>query len=130
MGNLSKNQIDTLQNIMQEALARLVDETQDEMDYTLKQSYVDVGGDGDAGDEAVADTLVDTDNAIIGLHLQEASDLNAALDRIKAGVYGVCIDCNNDIDYERLCAYPTAKRCIECQRLHEKTFASAPTPSL
>jgi DnaK suppressor protein len=129
MGNLSKQQIDTLQGVMQEELARLVEETQDKMDPELKENYIDVGGDGDTGDEAVADTLVDTDNAIIGMHLQEVNDLNAALDRIQAGVYGVCIQCSSDIGYERLSAYPTAKRCIRCQRLHEKTFASEPTSS-
>jgi DnaK suppressor protein len=117
MGNLSKQQIETLQDLMQDELVRLLDETQDEMDPELKESYVDNGGDGDSGDEAVADTLVDTDNALIGLHLQEVNDINAALDRI---------DCGNDIGYERLSAYPTAKRCISCQRLHEKTYASEP----
>jgi DnaK suppressor protein len=126
MGNLSKQQIETLQDLMQDELVRLLDETQDEMDPELKESYVDNGGDGDSGDEAVADTLVDTDNALIGLHLQEVNDINAALDRIDAEVYGVCTDCGNDIGYERLSAYPTAKRCISCQRLHEKTYASEP----
>jgi DnaK suppressor protein len=130
MSNLSAKQIGELQAKMQVELARLIDETQDEMNPELKESYVDVGGDGDAGDEAFADTIVDIDNAVIGLHLQEASDLNAALDRVKAGVYGVCIDCSNDIGFERLNAYTTAKRCIGCQRKHEKMFASEPIFSL
>ena len=129
MSNITKKQIDELQAAMLTELAQLVDETQHEMDPALKANYLDVGGDGDAGDEAVADTLVDTDNAMIGLHLQKVSDLNAALDRIKAGVYGVCIDCSDEIAYERLCAYSTAKRCIRCQRLHDKTFASEPKSS-
>jgi DnaK suppressor protein len=123
MPNLTKNQIDKLQGVMLAELARLVDETQDEMDPELKESYLDVGGDGDAGDEAAAAAIVDTDNAIIGMHLQNARDLNAALDRIQTGVYGVCIDCGDDIGSKRLSAYPTAKRCIRCQHLHEKTFA-------
>ena len=124
MSNISKIQIDELQGVMEAQLALLVDETQDEMNPELKENYVDVGGDGDAGDEAAADTIIDIDNAVIGLHLQEISDLNAALDRIQAGVYGVCLDCGDDIDFERLSAYPSAKRCTQCQRLHEKTFAS------
>ncbi len=130
MTNITKNQIDTLQGIMEMELARLVDETQDEMDPELKANINDIdGGAADVDDEAVADTLVDIDNAIIGLHLQNARDLNAALDRIQAGVYGICIDCSDDIGFERLSAYPTAKRCIKCQSLHEKTFASEPTSS-
>ena len=78
------------------------------MNPELKENYVDVGGDGDAGDEAAADTIIDIDNAVIGLHLQEISDLNAALNRIQEGVYGVCLDCGDDIDFERLSAYPSA----------------------
>ena len=130
MSNISKNQVDELQGVMEAELAQLVDETQDKMNPELKANYLDIGGDGDTGDEAVADTIVDIDNAVIGLHLQKVTDLNAALDRIQAGVYGVCIDCGSDIGFERLSAYPTAKRCIRCQHLREKTFASKPKSNL
>ena len=130
MSNISKNQVDELKGVMEAELAQLVDEMQDEMNPELKANYVDVGGDGDTGDEAVADTIVDIDNAVIGLHLQKVTDLNAALNRIKAGVYGACIDCGSDIGFERLSAYPTAKRCIRCQHLREKTFASKPKSNL
>jgi DnaK suppressor protein len=123
MSNLSKNQIDTLRDLMGLGLARLVDETRSEMNLELKTHYIDIDGDV-ADDEIAADVIVDIDNAIIGLHLQKARDLNAALDRIELGIYGTCIDCNGNIDSERLYAHPTAKRCIRCQRLHEKTFAS------
>lgn len=129
MPKITKGQIDGLQTDMLAKLAQLVDKTQLEMNPELKANYLDVGGDGDTGDEAAADTIVDIDNAVIGLHLQNARDLNAALDRIQAGTYGVCIDCSDDIGFERLVAFPTAKRCIRCQQLHEKTFASEPKSS-
>ena len=125
MTNISNNQIDALKKTMEAELAQLVSETRNEMDPASKPSYVDVGGDGNAADEAVADTIVDTDNAVIGLHLQKAKDLNAALDRIQAGAYGICIDCNDSIGFERLLAYPTAKRCISCQQLHEKLYSKS-----
>ena len=128
MSKISSKQIEVLRNAMEAELAKLVIETQDEMNPKLKTNYVDIDGDV-ADDEAIADTIVETDNAIIGLHLQNARDLNAALDRIQTGVYGVCTDCSADIAYKRLSAYPTAKRCIKCQSLHEKTFASEPTSS-
>jgi DnaK suppressor protein len=123
MSNITKNKMHKLQKIMEIELARLINETQDEMNPELKTNFIDIDGDV-ADDERVADVIVDTDNAVIGMHLQEVNDLNAALDRIQTGVYGGCIDCGDDIAYERLSAYPTAKRCIKCQRLHEKTFAS------
>lgn len=121
MSNISKNQIDSLRVLMEEEFARLVDETRDEMNPELKTHYIDIDGDV-ADDEAIADIIVDTDNAIIGLHLQNMRDLSAALDRMQAGVYGDCIDCGENIVFERLVAFPTAKRCIRCQRLHEKTL--------
>lgn len=127
---ISHMQIEVLRRIMEAELAQLVNETQDEMDVEKKESYADIDGDvGDTADEAFADTIVDIDNAIIGLHLQKARDLNAALDRVQMKIYGVCVDCNGDIGFERLIAYPTAKRCINCQSLHEKTFVSEPTSS-
>lgn len=130
MPNISKSQIDELKRVMEAELAQLISKTQDEMDPESKPSYIDVGGDGNAGDEAAADTIVDTDNAVIGLHLEKAIDLNAALDRIQSGVYGVCIDCGESNSYERMSAYPTAKRCVSCQYMREKMFASAPKSSL
>ena len=123
MSNITKSQFDELQKVMEAELARLVDETQDEMNPALKTSFIDIDGDI-ADDEAVADTIVDTDNAIIGLYLRNARDLNAALDHIQTGVYGMCVDCGDDIGFERLVTYPTAKRCIKCQRQHEKTYAT------
>jgi DnaK suppressor protein len=129
MSSISTKQIESLRNVMEAELARLVHETQDEMNPALKTNFIDIDGDV-AGDEAVADTIIDTDNAIIGIHLQNARDLNAALDRIQTGVYGICLDCGDDIAYERLSAYPTAERCIRCQYLHEKTYASEPKPSI
>jgi RNA polymerase-binding transcription factor DksA len=95
------------------------------------EPYADLsGGVNDPGDDATADQIVDLDNAMIGMELSELRDIAAARERMKNGRYGVCIDCQQEIDFERLGAYPTAKRCARCQGLHERTFASAPHPTL
>lgn len=49
----------------------------------------------------------------------ELGDIDAALERIRAGTYGICTDCSVSIPPARLSAYPTAKRCIDCQSLSE-----------
>ena len=47
------------------------------------------------------------------------------------GAYGKCVDCGDAITYERLDAYPTAKRCITCQSRHENRRGGRDaTPSL
>ncbi len=45
----------------------------------------------------------------------ELSMVDAALRRIEAGVYGLCIDCGVEIPAARLHAAPEAMRCISCQ---------------
>ena len=39
--------------------------------------------------------------------------INAALERIKAGKYGICAECGKPIDEKRLEAYPAAKNCVK-----------------
>jgi RNA polymerase-binding transcription factor DksA len=41
--------------------------------------------------------------------------LDAALERQRAGTYGVCVDCGGPIGEERLAARPAALRCIGCE---------------
>ena len=50
----------------------------------------------------------------------ELGDLEAALERLDAGTYGHCTDCGVNIPPARLNAYPTAKRCIDCQTVAEQ----------
>jgi len=42
-------------------------------------------------------------------------DVRAALQRIDAGGFGICIDCESPISPKRLEAVPWASRCIQCQ---------------
>lgn len=55
---------------------------------------------------------------------QQLVEVEAALSRIGAGTYGVCEDCHEKIDAERLRALPRARRCLACQRRAE--LASRP----
>jgi len=43
-----------------------------------------------------------------------------ALTQIKLGKYGVCEDCGNLIDTDRLVIYPEATRCVSCEKKREK----------
>lgn len=47
---------------------------------------------------------------------EEIQQIEIALKRFEAGVYGVCIDCEDEIPLARLRAVPAALRCIECAR--------------
>lgn len=77
---------------------------------------------GDVGD-AVFERGKDValrDNAHVLLE-----EVEAALDKMARGTYGVCEKCGRPIDEERLEALPWATHCIDCQRLDE---VADPTP--
>ncbi|HZS65985.1 MAG TPA: TraR/DksA family transcriptional regulator [Burkholderiales bacterium] len=96
-----------------------------------EQPYAEHAGPApDAGDESVATLIADLEQADMTRDLDEFRALEAARDRIQHGGYGECIDCGNDIGYERLKAFPSALRCVRCQDRHEKTYGGNPKPSL
>ncbi|MEO7108319.1 MAG: TraR/DksA family transcriptional regulator [Rhodoferax sp.] len=53
--------------------------------------------------------------------LAELADIDAALARIAADVYGDCTDCGAHIPSARLHASPEASRCIHCQEKQERS---------
>ncbi len=57
---------------------------------------------------------------------QHWMDIQAALEKIENGTYGICESCGEEISTARLEAYPTAKLCVNCQRDHEVRTAGRP----
>jgi DnaK suppressor protein len=52
---------------------------------------------------------------VIGTEAQATiNDIDAALSRIAQGSYGICSDCGESIDGDRLSILPEAIRCINC----------------
>jgi RNA polymerase-binding protein DksA len=78
---------------------------------------------------ATADNhLADTASATLGREIdytlgdnaeQVISEIDAALQRIESGDYGVCESCGREIPRERLEANPWASLCIDCKRKAE-----------
>jgi RNA polymerase-binding transcription factor len=43
-----------------------------------------------------------------------------AIDRLKTGVYGLCVACHDEVEQKRLEAVPWARHCIDCQEKQEQ----------
>lgn len=71
---------------------------------------------GDVGTE-VADN--DREIAILEAGAGQREQVLAALARLDAGTYGVCVDCGRPIPDERLEARPEVARCLEDQQKAE-----------
>ena len=74
----------------------------------------------DPGDRAASETNDVRDLRIRDRERKMISKLKEALDRIEAGVYGICEECEENIDLERLKARPVTTLCIECKQRQEE----------
>jgi DnaK suppressor protein len=62
---------------------------------------------------------------------KQVAMIDAALARIDAGEYGVCVDCGVDIEPRRLQALPFALLCTDCATRRERgTMAELQGPTL
>jgi len=131
MASPTRKQVDLLQRTMIEHRKTLLDSTHDELARWTEHPIGDIAGEvADVGDDSVASLMTDLDHAEVQRRVDAVRDIDAALERIKSGEYGVCADCGTEIEFDRLSAFPTAKRCVDCQRRHEKTYAHGDTPTL
>lgn len=77
-----------------------------------------------AQEERTAYTLVE-----LAAHDDRAiREIDAAVARLEDGNYGTCAECGVDIPIARLRAFPSARRCVECQRDAEKERAAYARP--
>lgn len=112
-------------SVRQEELRCAIDE---ELIHENREDYTDIIGEvRDTGDEAFADMIADLNIASLNKLLEEFQDIDATISRIRQGTFGICTDCDDNIDVARLLAYPTAKRCIRCQQRRETAYADATT---
>jgi DnaK suppressor protein len=51
---------------------------------------------------------------------RQVAKIDAALARIKAGTFGVCLDCEEEIEPKRLLAQPASTSCLSCGEKREK----------
>ena len=131
MTQLTQTELEQLAAQLDRDYTALLDQVRRELVASDEQHFQDLAGRvHDQGEESVADMLADLGATMIDRHINEIRDIEAAKRRIKEGTYSTCADCGADIGLARLKAYPTARRYIECQGVHEKMHSQAGHPSL
>jgi DnaK suppressor protein len=131
MKHLTEQQIEELTLRLTDRTRFLAGRVREELAASDTQHYRDLAGSvTDTADEALASALVDVDTEIIDRHVIELRDIEAARNRMKEKTYGICIDCGDAVAYERLAAYPTAKRCVRCQQQRERAYEQPGRPTL
>lgn len=125
MSRLSAQQIQYLTEMMDERFAREMEEISAVAARSRDERAQErlAGRPADQLDAALAEMALAADYAVVVQDVQDVRDIIAARRRLASGEYGICSVCGKDIGYRRLQAYPTAKRCIDCQRLYENQKA-------
>jgi DnaK suppressor protein len=94
-----------------EELKKIAKPTADPQNYETQ--IEDIGTDED-------ENATEVENYVDDLALEQnlesqLRDVDAALEKMAKGTYGICENCNQEIDVERLRAYPAARVCIKCK---------------
>jgi DnaK suppressor protein len=89
-------------------------------DLSLLKSLETSGDVVDVALDAVQDEI---SSKLAEVESRELANIEVALERMRAGKYGLCEICNGKIPLARLNALPYATSCIECQRASETAGA-------
>lgn len=93
---------------------------------TLSRSLKDQSGDLSGYSLHIADAASDSYDrefklSLASMEQNTLNDINAALDKLESGEYGICEGCDHPIDEARLEAVPYARLCLRCKERQEKS---------
>ena len=124
----------TLTSVQIDDLKQLLEERERALKATLSAElhiedpdYLSITARQDS-DWTTADVDADTLIASAERHSTALADTMAALEKIADGRYGVCETCGEAVGYARLLAYPSARRCLACQKSEEARSGVNPIP--
>lgn len=92
----------------------------EELERSIGQKGILTGGQGTDGHGDFADRSAAASEEEISIQLKQTDAkllraIEDALQRVEAGTYGNCIDCDEEISSARLKAVPWTKVCISCK---------------
>lgn len=115
--SITPEQINDLQWLLNQRYALLSTQVESEL-HSDGATEVSITTPSDA-DWTTADQDSSDQIARVARDAHELESIEAALANVRKGTYGICVDCGNFIDYARLVAHPTARRCLSCQETFE-----------
>ncbi len=123
MANFTEGQLIQLKAALHKRYLGLQKEIRNELAHTQDISDAELAG-------YVNNIPDDIDTALVDRQINEMRELEMSMKYLSELEFGDCIDCGNEIGFERLLVYPSAQRCIQCQVRYEKAFPQESNPSL
>ncbi len=105
-----------------ERLRKALESKKEELTIRLERIHANLRRGYEADSKERAKQLEDNEvvDALGNEAREELAKISAALRRMDAGEYGICVECGLEINAGRLEAYPYAEECIECAEFDER----------
>jgi RNA polymerase-binding protein DksA len=121
---LNKDELKYFERLLNEKKETLLQEQSYLEDNALRLNSKDGAGDLSSHAYHLADHATETQDREQAFHLASREGkflyyIEEALDRVRAGTFGICRKCGTLIPKARLEAVPTAKMCINCKSQQE-----------
>jgi len=114
--------LDALKAVLVDERDQLLEEIA-EYEREDQETLSDVSGENNyrdhMADQGSATFARELDMTLEGNAREILSQIDAALERMEAGTYGICKRCGAEIPVERLEAVPAAELCITCKEWEE-----------
>lgn len=117
---LREERLATLKELLKDQKRRIWNELREELFRKVGEelhSQFEISQ--DIGDQGLVDTLEDMGLTVADIRRQELSMMDEAVGKLERGTYGICEECGNEINEERLKVIPFALFCVDCQKRHE-----------
>ena len=102
-----------------------------ELQEEIRSELVNAGEEFDVSRaDDINNILADVETALIDKQINEMRELEISEKYLMELEFGDCVECGEEIGFERLIANPSAQRCIHCQRKFEQFFPPEKNPSL
>lgn len=109
---------------MREALASQRQRLKAMVQMTQAQLATKEGDLADVSDRASEGFEDELDMGLMAIEAAQLEDIDAAIQRIDDGSYGICLDCERPIPRKRLDVLPFARRCLACEGQAERRIKS------
>ncbi|ATH08331.1 hypothetical protein BIY24_10340 [Halobacteriovorax marinus] len=107
---LSDKQIEKLKDTLLAEKERIYNKSQNSENYCLDKNEL-----SDPVDEASVNVQTSQEIRFRNRDIFYLKKINKALTKIEEGTYGLCQECDDEINFERLMARTTAELCIGCK---------------
>jgi DnaK suppressor protein len=108
-----------LRNVLLEEKRSLWNELRGELFRNQEKLHTQFDTAQDIGDRSMLDVLSDTGIAVADIMRERLTRMEVVEQKLAAGTYGICEECGEEIEEERLRVVPYAIRCVACQEKHE-----------